>query len=102
STIFHTNYWNYISRMCAVFNSGRFHYKCSAHFIACSLGLVFEFPLGTAIFVPSAAVLHSNTPLAKGKRQHSLAFFLSAGTSKSRLTPSSSRPGLIIARTWVA
>ncbi|KAE9404871.1 hypothetical protein BT96DRAFT_812948 [Gymnopus androsaceus JB14] len=79
STAYHSDYWNYIGGMCAIVSGGKFDCKRSAHFIAWSLGLAFEFPPGTAIFVPSAAVPHSNTPLAKHERRHSLAFFLPAG-----------------------
>ncbi|KAE9385581.1 hypothetical protein BT96DRAFT_960720 [Gymnopus androsaceus JB14] len=79
STVFHTDYWNYIGGMCAAFCGGKFDPKRSGHFIAWSLGLVFEFPPGSAIFVPSAAVPHLNTPLAKHERHHSLVFFLPAG-----------------------
>ncbi|KAE9384970.1 hypothetical protein BT96DRAFT_1007506 [Gymnopus androsaceus JB14] len=64
-TKYHLDHWNYIGGMCAAFNGGSFDSKRSGHFIAWSLGLVIKFPPGTAIFVPSAAVPHSNMPLAK-------------------------------------
>ncbi|KAE9403703.1 hypothetical protein BT96DRAFT_814613 [Gymnopus androsaceus JB14] len=79
ATIIHADYWNLVFLMCAVVCMGHFDHTRSVHFIAWSLGLVFEFPSGSAMYIPSACVTHSNTPLAPHEHRSSMAFFVPAG-----------------------
>ncbi|KAF9063512.1 hypothetical protein BDP27DRAFT_1232061 [Rhodocollybia butyracea] len=75
----HSNYWNWLFSMCSIFSGGPFDHRRGAHLIAWSLGLAVEFPSGSAVFLPSAAVPHANTSAAPLEHRHSLAFFLPAG-----------------------
>ncbi|KAF9024151.1 hypothetical protein BDP27DRAFT_1248807, partial [Rhodocollybia butyracea] len=78
-TIYHSNFWNWLFSMCAVFCSGKFDHKRGAHFIAWGLGVVAEFRPGSTVYIPSAAVPHANSSIALGECRHSMAFFLLAG-----------------------
>jgi hypothetical protein len=79
ATLYHADWANWICSMCAVFSGGKYDPVRSAHFLAWSLGLAIEFPPGCALYIPSAAIPHSNTALADGEIRHSMAFFLPAG-----------------------
>lgn len=43
------------------------------------LGLIIEFPPGSTIFLPSAAIAHSNTPVAAHETRTSFAQFTAGG-----------------------
>ncbi|KAJ3830523.1 hypothetical protein F5880DRAFT_1468265 [Lentinula raphanica] len=75
----HEDYFNILFSMCAVYASGQYDYTRAGHFIAWSLGLVTQFPPGTAVFIPSAAVTHANTPISRDEHRSSIAFFMSSG-----------------------
>jgi hypothetical protein len=79
STLYHSDFWNWLFSMCAIFSGGKFDHKRSSHFIAWGLGIAVEFPRGSTIYIPSAAVPHSNSPIAADERRHSMVFFLPAG-----------------------
>ncbi|KAE9395674.1 hypothetical protein BT96DRAFT_825985, partial [Gymnopus androsaceus JB14] len=81
-TLVHNNYWNLFCFMCAIACIGPFDHTWGGHVIAWSLGLVFEFPSGSTMYLPSACVPHSNTPIAPNERRSSLAFFLPAGLAR--------------------
>ncbi|KAE9387294.1 hypothetical protein BT96DRAFT_960422 [Gymnopus androsaceus JB14] len=82
STLIHTDYWNLVFLMCSIVCMGHFDHTRSGLLITWSLGLVFEFPAGTAMYIPSACVAHSNTPIDPHERHHSMAFFIPAGLAR--------------------
>ncbi|KAF9061988.1 hypothetical protein BDP27DRAFT_1337259 [Rhodocollybia butyracea] len=77
--VIHCDFWNWLFSMCSIFNGGKFNHKGGGHFIAWSLGLAVEFPPGSSLYIPSAAIPHSNSSVAAHERRHSMAFFLPAG-----------------------
>ncbi|KIY61211.1 hypothetical protein CYLTODRAFT_363159, partial [Cylindrobasidium torrendii FP15055 ss-10] len=48
---------------CAITALGRFDHRRSACLVLWELGLFFEFPHGTTMYLPSASITHSNTEL---------------------------------------
>ncbi|KAF9065364.1 hypothetical protein BDP27DRAFT_1229077, partial [Rhodocollybia butyracea] len=78
-TLYHSNFWNWLFSMCAIFSGGKFDHKSGGHFIAWDLSIVAEFPPGSAIYVSSAAVPHTNSSIVPHERHHSMVFFLPAG-----------------------
>jgi hypothetical protein len=51
---------------CAITALGDFDHTVGGHLILWELKLVIEFPHGYTVFVPSATITHSNTPVADG------------------------------------
>lgn len=78
----HEDWFNLLFGMCAVYASGVFDYTRGGYFIAKSLGVVTQFPPTSAIFVPSACVTHSNTPISDNETRSSIAFFVAAGLAR--------------------
>ncbi|KAE9388766.1 hypothetical protein BT96DRAFT_835811, partial [Gymnopus androsaceus JB14] len=60
----HNDFWNLFFHMCSIHCIGLFDYTRGGHLIAWSLGLIFEFPAGSTMYLPSACIPHSNTPVA--------------------------------------
>ncbi|KAE9387645.1 hypothetical protein BT96DRAFT_837375, partial [Gymnopus androsaceus JB14] len=82
STLIHTDYWNLVFLMCSIVCMGHFDHTRSGLLITWPLGLAFEFPAGTAMYIPSACVAHSNTPIDPHERRHLMAFFIPAGLAR--------------------
>lgn len=80
--LIHEDFWNLIFFMCAVVCLGQFDHTRGGHLIAWSLGLVLELPAGTTVYLPSACVPHSNTPVAPHEHRSSMAFFVPAGLAR--------------------
>lgn len=64
TTLLHRDHANIIFGMCAIHALGRYDYKKGGHLILWDWKIIMEFPPGTTILIPSAAVAHGNTPLA--------------------------------------
>lgn len=56
---------------CAITALGNFNYKKGGHLVLWELGLVVEFPAGSTILIPSAAIHHSNTPIGEDENRQS-------------------------------
>lgn len=56
---------------CAVTALGNFDYKKGGHLVLWELGLVIEFPAGSTILIPSAAIHHSNATIGEGENRQS-------------------------------
>ncbi|KAH7872154.1 uncharacterized protein C8R40DRAFT_1053013 [Lentinula edodes] len=84
ATLDHEDYYNILFALCAVYASGKYDHTRSGHLIAWSLGIVAQFPAGSAAFLPSACVTHANTPIdsKSGEHRSSIAFFTSAGLAR--------------------
>ncbi|KAE9391193.1 hypothetical protein BT96DRAFT_832402 [Gymnopus androsaceus JB14] len=79
STLIHRDYWKLVFLMCTIACMGPFDHTRGGYIIAWLLHLVFEFPSGSVMYLPSACVTHSNTPIAPHECCHSMAFFVPAG-----------------------
>ena len=65
--------------MCAIQPLGNFDYTRGGHIILWELGLIIEFPPYYLLLIPSALITHSNTPIAKGETQVSIAHWCPGG-----------------------
>lgn len=67
----HRDYANIPFGWCSVTALGQFDPKEGAHMVMWEMKLVIQFPSGSTIHLPSAAVSHSNTPIRKGETRAS-------------------------------
>lgn len=67
----HRDYANLPFGICTVTALGKYDSTKGGHIILWELGLVIEFPPGSTVLLPSAAVSHSNTPIAAKERRAS-------------------------------
>ncbi|KAJ8507565.1 hypothetical protein ONZ45_g10076 [Pleurotus djamor] len=63
---------------CAITALGEYNYRRGGHLILWDLGLVIEFPPGATILIPSAALHHSNTPIAEDETRYSVTQYTAA------------------------
>jgi hypothetical protein len=75
----HRDWGNVSWGECAVTALGDYDADKGGHLVLWDLGLVVRFPPGTVIFLPSALVRHSNTPVAAHERRYSFAQYTSGG-----------------------
>jgi len=68
----HKDHANLPYDWCAITALGSFDCTKGGHLIFWELGLVIQFPPGSTIFIPSASVTHSNTPIASGEKHFSM------------------------------
>lgn len=66
-------------RVCSVTALGKFDHTKGGHTVLWEFKLVVEFPPGSTILIPSAAVSHSNTPIADHKRHRSFTQYSAGG-----------------------
>lgn len=64
---------------CAITALGDFDPTNGGHLVLWDLGLIIEFPAGSTILLPSAAIAHSNTPIQPGERRCSFTQFTAGG-----------------------
>lgn len=57
---------------CGVKSLGDHDHTQGGHMVLWDLKLLIEFPHAATIFIPSAVLFHSNTPVAKGERRVSI------------------------------
>lgn len=57
----------------------RFRFKAGQHLVLWDLKVVIEFPPGSTILIPSAALRHSNTAIAKGETRYSFTQYSAGG-----------------------
>ncbi len=79
TTARHTDHMNYVSGWCAIIPLGDFNYHRGGLLVLWDLKLVIEFPPGTLIFLPSALLQHSNTPIGRGETRMSFTQFSAGG-----------------------
>lgn len=75
----HWDYANIPFGWCLVTALGQFNPQEGAHMVMWELKLVIQFPSGSTIHLPSAAVSHSNMPIQKGKIHASLTQYTASG-----------------------
>ncbi|KAG1817597.1 uncharacterized protein BJ212DRAFT_1299136 [Suillus subaureus] len=64
---------------CFVTALGHFNHVKGAHIVFWELGLVIEFPAGSTILMPSAAITHSNASIQEGEVRYSFTSYAAAG-----------------------
>ncbi|KAJ7029056.1 hypothetical protein C8F04DRAFT_963287, partial [Mycena alexandri] len=75
----HRDFRNLAFGWCAITALGDYDYTKGGHLILWDCKLVIEFPPGTTLFIPSAAVFHSNIPIAAGERRFSFTQYTAGG-----------------------
>ncbi|KAJ7841228.1 hypothetical protein B0H13DRAFT_1649273, partial [Mycena leptocephala] len=58
--------------VCGIASGGSYNHKRGGHLYMKQLKLVIEFPSGSSVLIPSAAITHGNTPIAKGETRYSM------------------------------
>lgn len=64
---------------CSVTSLGTFDPERGGHLVLWDLGVVTEFPPGSTVLIPSAAVAHSNVPIQRGERRYSFTQYSAGG-----------------------
>jgi hypothetical protein len=64
---------------CAISSGGTYDPKKGGHIILIQLRLIIEFPPGSTVLVPSAALVHANTPIGKGETRFSFTQYCAGG-----------------------
>jgi hypothetical protein len=75
----HRDWANVSWGQCAVTALGEYDADLGGHLVCWDLGLIVRFPPGSTIFIPSALVRHSNTPVAPHERRYSFAQYTPGG-----------------------
>ncbi|KAJ7687760.1 hypothetical protein B0H17DRAFT_939140 [Mycena rosella] len=75
----HCDFFNLAFGWCAITALGNFNYKKGRHLILWDCKLIIEFPPGTTILIPSAAIFHSNIPIADGECRYSFTQYSARG-----------------------
>jgi hypothetical protein len=75
----HRDWANISWGQCAVTALGEYDADQGSHLVCWDLGLVIRFPPGSTIFIPSALVRHSNTPVALHECRYSFAQYMPSG-----------------------
>ncbi|KAJ3769587.1 hypothetical protein FB446DRAFT_623905, partial [Lentinula raphanica] len=67
----HRDSLNWPFGWCAITALGKYDPRRSGQLILWELKLVIDFPHAATVFIPSAVITHSNTPLAEGDNRMS-------------------------------
>ncbi|KAJ7884969.1 hypothetical protein B0H13DRAFT_2235324 [Mycena leptocephala] len=75
----HRDFGNLAFGWCAITAFGDFDYRKGGHLILWDCKLILEFPPGCTILIPSAAIFHSNIPIASHERRFSFTQYTAGG-----------------------
>jgi len=75
----HFDFANLAYGWCGIAALGRFDPVKGGHLVLWELGLVVEFPPGSIVFIPSAVVSHSNTPIMPHETRYSATQYAAGG-----------------------
>ncbi|KAJ7285531.1 hypothetical protein C8J57DRAFT_1431292 [Mycena rebaudengoi] len=75
----HRDFANLAFGWCAITVLGTFDYRKGGHLILWDCKLILEFPPGTTILIPSAAIFHSNIPISKHETRYSFTQYTAGG-----------------------
>ncbi len=75
----HRDHANLPFGLCSVTALGDFDPTKGGHLVLWDLGLVIEFPPGSTILLPSAAISHFNTPIRRGESRSSFTQYTAGG-----------------------
>ncbi|KAI0054993.1 hypothetical protein BV25DRAFT_1816250, partial [Artomyces pyxidatus] len=79
ATVKHRDHANVPYGWCAITALGSFDPKAGGHLYLWELKLVFEFPSGSTILIPSSIISHGNTPVQKGETRQSFTQYCAGG-----------------------
>lgn len=79
TTFEHADYLNKANGVCPSFCTGTFDPTKSGHIVLRQLKLVIEFPPGSFILLPSAALFHGNTAICAGTERESITQYTAGG-----------------------
>ncbi|KAK7022490.1 hypothetical protein R3P38DRAFT_3317680 [Favolaschia claudopus] len=75
----HRDFNNLAYGWCAITAFGDYDYRKGGHLVLWDCKLIIEFPPGCTILIPSAAMYHSNIPIAEGERRYSFTQYTAGG-----------------------
>ena len=75
----HVDSGNLSHNFCSLTALGNFDHTKGGHAILFNLKLVIQFPAGSTMLIPSACVVHGNTPVQEGESRLSIAQYASGG-----------------------
>ncbi|KAK7001896.1 hypothetical protein R3P38DRAFT_3326798 [Favolaschia claudopus] len=78
-TLGHRDFANLAFGWCAITALGNFDYTKGGHLVLWECKLVLEFPPGSTILIPSAALFHSNTLISAGESRYSFTQYTAGG-----------------------
>ncbi|KAJ7055502.1 hypothetical protein C8F01DRAFT_1211582 [Mycena amicta] len=81
----HVDFGNLAWGWCAITALGRFNPNRGGHLILWDLRLVIRFPPGSTIFIPSALLLHSNSPIQAGETRSSFVQYSAGGLFRQKV-----------------
>ncbi|KAJ2921681.1 hypothetical protein H1R20_g15413, partial [Candolleomyces eurysporus] len=76
---FHYDHLNWAPGICAVTSGGSYDFKKGGHMVLKEAKLVIEFPPCTTILLPSATVMHGNSPIQSGELRISMTQYTAGG-----------------------
>ena len=75
----HLDHLNWAPGICAVTAGGSYDFRKGGHLVLWDQKLIIEFPPGTTLLIPSACVLHGNTPIQEGEKRFSITQYSAGG-----------------------
>lgn len=75
----HKDHINLAYGWCSITALGNFNHKNGGHLVLPELKLVIEFPAGSTVLIPSAALTHYNLPIGPGETRRSITHFSAGG-----------------------
>ncbi|KAF7795927.1 hypothetical protein EIP86_007094, partial [Pleurotus ostreatoroseus] len=75
----HTDHLNRAVGWCAITAGGNFDYHKGGHLFLPQLGLILEFPPGATFLLPSATLIHGNTPIQASESRFSFTQYMAGG-----------------------
>ncbi|KAJ7688825.1 hypothetical protein B0H17DRAFT_1160245 [Mycena rosella] len=78
-TLGHRDYANLAFGWCVITALGNFDYRKGGHLILWDCKLIIEFPPGTTVLIPSAAIFHSNIPVSDDEHRYSFTQYTAGG-----------------------
>lgn len=75
----HRDHLNLAYGWCSITALGNFNPMTGGHMVLSHLKIAIEFPPGSTIFIPSAALVHYNLPIGDGETRRSITQFSAGG-----------------------
>jgi hypothetical protein len=75
----HKDFSNLSFGICSIYAAGSYDPKLGGHLILWECGLVIEFPPGSTVLIPSAAITHSNVPVPQNSTRYSITQYTAGG-----------------------
>jgi hypothetical protein len=78
----HVDERNLAQSWCSVTALGQFDPNIGGHLVLWDLKLIVRFPPGSTILIPSALLVHSNTPIQPGEERVSIVQYVAGGLAR--------------------